>query len=451
MNRILIDYLLNVKGVNKPLYIILYLSLLLSLVMRLEYPFENRNNELYIEGKSSVQLADRYGTPLYVYSESLICEKIDVFKRILKKNYSKTRVLYACKANTNLSILGILKDRGAEIDAVSPGEVYLALQAGFNPHEILFTGTSVSEAEMVDLSKLGTRMNVDSISQLEKLLEINPPETISMRINPMIGAGHHEHVITAGPDVKFGIWETQASEAYRMALEAGVNRFGIQMHIGSGIMDVEIYKQAVDRLFNIAHNIAESNGIQFDFIDIGGGIGVSYRPEEKQIDLSSFIETMFEFIKEKLVEYNLGEPEIWLEPGRYLVADSGILLTKVTTLKETPGRVFVGVDAGFNTLVRPAMYGSYHHILNASGMNKPLQKYDVYGPLCESGDIFGRDRYIQEIDEGDILAFMTAGAYGYSMASNYNTRPRPAEVMVLGGEPRIIRKRETLEDMIRGQ
>ena len=419
--------------------------------MRLEYPFENRSNELYIEGKSCVDLTGQHGTPLYVYSKSLICEKINALKDILKKNYPKTRVLYACKANTNLSILRILKDRGAEIDAVSPGEVYLALQAGFKPHEILFTGTSVSEAEMTYLSKADIRMNVDSLSQLEKLLEINPPETISMRINPMIGAGHHEHVITAGPDVKFGIWETQASEAYGMALKARVKRFGIQMHIGSGIMDVEIYRQAVGRLMHIAHNIAESNDIEFDFIDIGGGIGVPYRPEEKQIDLNSFIETIFESIKEKLVEYNLGEPEIWLEPGRYIVADSGVLLTKVTTLKQTPGRVFVGVDAGFNTLVRPAMYGSYHHILNASGMNKPLQRYDVYGPLCESGDIFDRDRTIQEIVEGDILAFMTAGAYGYSMASNYNTRPRPAEVMVSDGEPRIIRKRETLEDLIHGQ
>jgi diaminopimelate decarboxylase len=419
--------------------------------MQLGYPFENRNNELYIEGKSSVHLTNQYGTPLYVYSESKIRDNLNALNNILKKNYSKTRVLYACKANTNLSILRILKDGGAEIDAVSPGEVYLALQAGFKPHEILFTGTSVGEAEMTYLSKVGTRMNIDSVSQLEKLLEINQPETISMRINPMIGAGHHEHVITAGPDVKFGIWETQASEAYGVALEAGVKKFGIQMHIGSGIMDVEIYKQAASRLMHIARNIAECNDIHFDFIDIGGGIGVTYRPEEKQIDLNSFIETIFELIKEKLVEYHLGEPEIWLEPGRYIVADSGILLTKVTTLKQTPGRVFVGVDAGFNTLVRPAMYGAYHHILNASGMNKPLKKYDVYGPLCESGDIFDRDRTIQEIDEGDILAFMTAGAYGYSMASNYNTRPRPAEVMVSGGEPRIIRKRETLEDLIHGQ
>lgn len=419
--------------------------------MRLVYPYENRGNELFIERISSLHLTEKYGTPLYVYSESRICDNLNLLKKILKKYYSKTRVLYACKANTNLSILSVLRSAGVEIDAVSPGEVYLALKAGFKPKEILFTGTSVNEAEMSYLNTEGIRMNIDSLSQLKKLLQINRPDSISMRINPMIGAGHHEHVKTAGPDAKFGIWETQASEAYKIALEAGVNKFGMQMHIGSGIMDVDNYIQAVSRLITIVHNVTESINIKFDFIDIGGGIGVPYPPDEKEIELNSFIETIFEFIIKKLTEYNLGEPEIWLEPGRYIVADSGLLLTKVTTLKQTPERVFVGVDAGFNTLIRPAMYGSYHHILNASGMNNPMQKYDVYGPLCESGDIFARERAIQEIDEGDILAFMTAGAYGYSMASNYNTRPRPAEVMVLKGESRVIRKRETLEDLIQGQ
>ncbi len=419
--------------------------------MHFEYPYEDKNNELYIDGVSSISLTNQYGTPLYVYSENRIREKMINLIRSLEKYYLKTRVLYACKANTNLSILRLLKGMGVEIDAVSPGEVYQALQAGFQPNEILFTGTSVSEDEMVYLSKMGIRMNIDSISQLKKLLKINMPETISMRINPMIGAGHHEHVITAGPDAKFGIWESQASEAYEIALEAGVKKFGMHMHIGSGIMDVDVYIRALSRLLNVAHNVKVSKGINFDFIDIGGGIGVPYLPDEKEINLKSFIETIFEFMKKKLSEYDLGEPEIWLEPGRYIVADSGVLLTKVTTLKKTSGRVFVGVDAGFNTLIRPALYGAYHHILNASGVNKPLHKYDIYGPLCESGDIFARERAIQEIDEGEILAFLTTGAYGYSMASNYNTRPRPAEVLVSNGESRIIRKRETLEDLIHGQ
>ena len=272
-----------------------------------------------------------------------------------------------------------------------------------------------------------------------------------MRVNPEVGAGHHEHVITAGPDVKFGVWEGQALEGYRSALDAGVSRFGIQMHIGSGIMDVDHYVRAVGRLLEIAKHVSESIGIGFEFIDIGGGIGVPYRPGEPEVDLDVFARTLLRFIKEKLDEYGLGEPEIWFEPGRYLVAESGVILTRVTTLKSSPGKLFVGVDAGFNTLIRPAMYGSYHHIVNASGMSNPPKQYDVYGPLCESGDIFARDRDIQEIGEGDVLAIMNAGAYGFSMASNYNSRPRPAEVLVFAGEYRVIRRRESLGDLLQGQ
>ena len=419
--------------------------------MALITPFENRNGELHIEGTSAIRLAEQHDTPLYIYSESKIHLNVKKLRDAFNKHYPKIRILYACKANTNVNILRILRNECVEIDAVSPGEVYMTLKAGFKPDEILFTGTSVSEVEMSYLMKEGVRMNIDSLSQLEKLLTHTVPKVISLRVNPEVGAGHHEHVITAGPDVKFGIWEGQALEGYKMALGAGVPRFGIQMHIGSGIMDVNHYVKAVGRLLEIAQHVAESVGIVFDFIDIGGGIGVPYRPEEPEIDLDLFSETLFGFIKEKLVEYNLGEPEIWVEPGRYLVAESGVILTRVTTLKSTPGKTFVGVDAGFNTLIRPAMYGSYHHIINASGLNNPVKTYDVYGPLCESGDIFARGREIQEIEEGDLLAIMNAGAYGFSMASNYNTRLRPAEVLVFAGESRIIRKRESMDDLLRGQ
>ena len=414
-------------------------------------PFENRDGELIIEGAPATRLAEQNGTPLYIYSESKIHHNVNKLRDAFNKHYPKIRLLYACKANTNLSILKILKTEGVEIDAVSPGEVFLALKAGFKPDEILFTGTSVGEEEMGFLLKKGVRMNIDSLSQLEKLLAHTVPGFVSLRVNPEVGAGHHEHVITAGPDVKFGVWEGQALMGYRMALDAGVTRFGIQMHIGSGIMDVNHYVKAVGRLLEIAKHVAESTGISFSFIDIGGGIGVPYRPDEEEINLDAFAGTLLGFIKEKLAEYNLGEPEIWVEPGRYLVAESGVILTRVTTLKSSPGRTFVGVDAGFNTLIRPVLYGSYHHIINASGMNNPVKRYDVYGPLCESGDLFAREREIQEVHEGDLLVIMNAGAYGFSMASNYNSRPRPAEVLVLAGESRVIRKRESFDDLLRGQ
>jgi diaminopimelate decarboxylase len=419
--------------------------------MELDWPFENIDGELFIEGASSKKLVKRFGTPLYVYSDSKIRYNINKLRVSLQKYYSKTRILYACKANTNLSILRLLHDEGLEIDAVSPGEVYLSLKAGFKPKEILFTGTSVSEDEMDYLLHTGVKMNIDSLSQLRKLIKIKTPNSLSIRLNPEVGAGHHEHVITAGPDVKFGVWEGQSVEAFKLALDAGVSEFGIQMHIGSGIMDVDNYIRAVERLLSISKHVKDSTGIKFEFIDLGGGIGVPYRPEEAQIDLDIFFGKLFQFVLGKLEDYELGLPEIWLEPGRYIVAESGILLSNVNTIKHSPNKVFVGIDAGFNTLIRPAMYGSYHHILNATGLNNQDMKYDVYGPLCESGDIFARERYISEINEGDTLAIMTTGAYGYSMSSNYNSRLRSAEVMISSGESHLIREREKLEDLLHVQ
>ena len=406
---------------------------------------------LSIDGVSSTQLADEYGTPLFAYSENRIRTNVNLLKEAVQKHYPNTRILFACKSNTNISILEVLRDEGVEIDAVSPGETFLALEAGFSPEEILYTGTSVREDEMRYLLDAGIRLNIDSVSQMSRLLQLGVPETVSVRVNPEVGAGHHEHVITAGPDVKFGVWESQAPEAYQLALDAGVSRFGIQMHIGSGIMDVSNFIKAVNRLLEIAKRVKDVTGITVDFVDIGGGIGVPYKPGEERVDIDAFFEQLFGFMEKRLDELGLGRPEIWLEPGRFLVAESGVLLTRVTTLKSSPGKEFVGVDAGFNTLVRPAMYGSYHHIYSASGLDEPTQAYTVYGPLCESGDIFARDRVIPKVDEGDLLAIMNAGAYGFSMSSHYNSRPKAAEVMAMDGESRLIRERETVQDLLRGQ
>jgi len=419
--------------------------------MSLRWPFGNDGGVLSIDGVSSTQLADEYDTPLFVYSENRIRTNVNLLKKAVQKHYPKTRILFACKSNTSISILEVLRSEGVEIDAVSPGETFLALAAGFSSEEILYTGTSVRDDELRYLLDASIRLNIDSVSQMSRLLHLGVPETISVRINPEVGAGHHEHVITAGPDVKFGVWESQAPEAYQLALDAGVSSFGIQMHIGSGIMDVSNFIKAVNRLLEIAKHVRDETGIIFDFIDIGGGIGVPYKPGEEEVDIDSFFERLFGFMKKRLDELDLGRPEIWLEPGRYLVAEAGVLLTRVTTLKSSPGKEFVGVDAGFNTLVRPAMYGSYHHIHSASGLDEPTQEYTVYGPLCESGDIFARDRVIPKVEEGNILAIMNAGAYGFSMSSHYNSRPKAAEVIAMDGKSRLIRERETLEDLLRGQ
>jgi diaminopimelate decarboxylase len=415
-------------------------------------PLENVNGELYFDGVSTLKLAEEYGTPLYVMSERKIRENYRRFKSVFSKKYNKTRVFYSAKANTNLSILRILKSEGAGIDVVSQGEASLALEAGFLSDDILYTGNCADEDELQYLLEKQVMINVDSLSQLERLLKMGTPTVLSVRINPNLGAGHHQHVITAGKTSKFGVHEEAALKAYKLAKIAGVKSFGMHMHIGSGIMDASSITSAMKRLLDLAKNVHENTGINFDFLNFGGGIGVPYRPEEKEVDLELFSDKLVGLFKEKSEEYSLGEPEFWLEPGRYLVAETGILLTRVNTIKRTPFRIFAGVDAGFNTLIRPAMYGSYHHILVVNKLNHPLtEEYDVVGPLCESGDIFASGRLLPKLSEGDMLAVLNAGAYGFSMASQYNSRPRPAELLVKEGHYELIRERETLKDLLRGQ
>ncbi|MEM0487778.1 MAG: diaminopimelate decarboxylase, partial [Candidatus Bathyarchaeia archaeon] len=275
---------------------------------------------------------------------------------------------------------------------------------------------------------------------------------ISVRINTEVGAGHHEYTITATKASKFGVDEKTALKIYDMAKKAGVRNFGIHMHIGSGIMEVTPFIKSTEKLLETAKKVQEELGIIFSFIDLGGGIGVPYKPEEKEVDIEDFASKLVEFFKGKVEDLSLGQPELWLEPGRYLVADACILLTKVNVIKRTPYRIFAGVDAGFNTLIRPAMYGSYHHMVVANKLKEePAEKYDIVGPLCESGDILAKDRLLPILSEGDVLAILNAGAYGYSMSSQYNSRPRPAEILVMNGRYEIVRERETFQDLMRGQ
>jgi diaminopimelate decarboxylase len=413
---------------------------------------ENRGGLLYIDGVSAIDLAEKFDTPIYVLIENRIRENFRKIRDALLRNYDKIRVYYSAKANTNLAVLKILESEGAYLDAVSPGEVFLALKAGFTPNKILFTGTSVRDDELKFLVDSGVLINIDSISQLRRLLKIHVPEILSIRVNPELGAGHHEHVVTAGRNSKFGLWESDALEAYKIALDAGVKRFGMHMHIGSGILSVEPFLLAAERLLSIAHQIRSKLGITFDFMDFGGGLGVPYKPDEKPINIDDFANKMLSLFKSRIKEYDLGEPFFCIEPGRFIVCDAGILLTRVNTLKITPFKKFIGVDAGFNTLIRPAMYGSYHPIIVANKLNDPLKEvYDVAGPLCESGDILARDRMLPEISEGDLLAILNAGAYGFSMSSQYNSRPRCAEVLIKDGRYALVRERESLEDLIRGQ
>ena len=419
---------------------------------KLHQPLEDRKGSLFFDGFSAKELAERYDTPLYVLSEKRIRDNYNRLHNALINNYKYLRIYYAAKANTNLAVLRILRSEGAYIDAVSPGEVFMALSSGYPPDHILFTGTNVRNDELKMLADANVTINVDSQSELDRLLKLAVPQILSVRVNPEVGAGHHNHCITAGPETKFGLWEEETIQAYAIAKRARVERFGIHMHIGSGILSSEPYVLAEEKLLSIAKRVHDEVGIEFEFIDIGGGLGVPYQPEDKELDLAEFSGKVVAPFKARIKEYGLGKPFLCVEPGRYLVCDASILLTSVNTVKTTPYKKFVGVDAGFNTLVRPTMYGSYHPILIASKLEAPdKETYDVVGPICESGDALAKDRAMPHVEEGDLLAVLNAGAYGFSMSSQYNSRPRAAEVMIRQGKAVIVREREQLADLMSSQ
>ncbi len=419
---------------------------------KLREPLEERKGILFFDGFSAKELAEKYDTPLYVLSEKRIRDNYNRLQDALINTYKHVRIYYAAKANTNLTVLRILQSEGSYLDAVSPGEVFMGLSSGFTPDRILFTGTSVRNDELKFLADANITINVDSQSELDRLLKIAVPPILSVRVNPEVGAGHHSHCITAGAESKFGLWEEETIQAYAIASRARVERFGIHMHIGSGILDLEPYAQAVEKLLSIAKRVHDEVGISFEFIDIGGGLGVPYKPEDKDIDLSEFASKVVTPFKEKIKDYGLGKPFLCMEPGRYLVCDAGILLTRVNTVKQTPQKKFVGVDAGFNTLLRPTMYGSYHPILVANKLSQPDKEiYDVVGPICETGDAIAKDRTLPTVEESDLLAVLNAGAYGFSMSSQYNSRPRAAEVMIRQGKDVLVRKREELGDLMSSQ
>jgi len=419
---------------------------------KLRDPLEDRKGSLFFDGFSVKELAEKYDTPLYLLSEKRIRDNYNRLHNALISHYKHLRVYYAAKANTNLTVLRILQSEGAYLDTVSPGEVFMGLSSGFTPDRILFTGTSVRNDELRFLAGTNITVNVDSQSELDRLLKIAVPPVISVRVNPKVGAGHHSHCITAGPESKFGLWEEETIQAYAIAKRARVERFGIHMHIGSGILELEPYVAAVEKLLSIAKRVHDEVGIDFEFIDIGGGFGVPYKPEDKDLDLAEFSTKVVSMFKAKVKEYGLGKPYLCIEPGRYLVCDASILLTTVNTIKETPSKKFVGVDAGFNTLVRPTMYGSYHPIIVANKVAQAdKETYDIVGPICESGDSLAKDRQLPKIEEGDLLAVLNAGAYGFSMSSQYNSRPRAAEVMIRQGKAIVVRQREQLNDLTSSQ
>ena len=408
--------------------------------------YENNKGTMMIGGVSSVDIANKFGTPVYVTDEQIVRENYrNIYNAFAQ--YMPTEVHYACKANTNLAILSILNQEGSHIDAVSIGEVLTCLKAGFPAERIMYTGVNVSDEELAQVVQTGCRINLDSRSELERLAKITTDIPISFRITPGVASGHSEKVMTGGKGSKFGIPMNQVIDTYARAKDLGFDVKGIHAHTGSGGMTTDPFTDVVDVLCEMVNRIEEEVNIKLEFLDFGGGIGVPYWPHDPEADLNELAILITDTIQEET-----DIKTVALEPGRFIVCDSTVLLTKCVDIKEAGMKKFVGVDAGFNTLIRPAMYDSYHYVAVANKFNKAgVAKYEVVGPICESGDYIAHDRALPEMEEGDIVAVYCGGAYGFSMSSNYNSRPRCAEVLVNNGEAELIREREDFEDLWRHQ
>lgn len=418
---------------------------------------EYRDEILFFANLNTIELAEHNGTPVYVISEGLIRNRYRLLKDVLNSNYKNNDIHFAVKANSNLSVLRILYSEGALFDCTSKGEIYTCFKAGIPSERIIYTGNMFTNDDFEFAVKQNVIINLDSLSQLDRLNRIydkvgKERSIISFRINPEFGAGHHAHTITAGKDIKFGILENQILEAYKKAKSLGFQKFGIHQHIGSGIINPHDFEKATEVYLSIVRELANNLKITFEFVDFGGGLGIPYRPEESPLDLEIYRDVVIQPFKELVAEGNVGEPTFKIEPGRYLVAESSIILAQVNTIKNNGYKLFAGVNAGFNTLIRPTMYGSYHHIIPCNKKSKEDKlKYDIAGPICESGDILGRERLSPELKEGDILAILDTGAYGFTMSSPYNSRPRPAEILINNGTPYTIREAESYDDLLKLQ
>ncbi|MBI5122733.1 diaminopimelate decarboxylase [Candidatus Roizmanbacteria bacterium] len=394
--------------------------------------FKVKNNKLFIGGVSAESLVKKYGSSLYVYDAAIIKRQ---YKALVDNiTYPNLKIHYACKTNSNLKIIKLLKKLGAAIETVSIGEVDLAFQAGFDSSDILYTSGNISYVEQLEVMEKKVLMNLDSLTQIKRFGEISPGGKISFRINQGIGAGFHKHTITGGSESKFGIDISQIGEVLQLVKRYHLQIIGIHQHIGSNILDENIFMQAIEKLLATAKQFTE-----LEFIDFGGGFGVSYQPEEKPLDMQSLGSKISIALNTFTKEYGK-ELVIRFEPGRFLVAESGVLLAKVTEIKHTLYKTFVGINSGFNQLIRPAMYGAYQEIVNASRVNGEKEIVSVVGNICESADFFAKDRKIAKFEENDIVAILASGAYGYSMSSGFNSRSQPAEVLVTGKNSRLIRE-----------
>ena len=396
-----------------------------------------------IQGLDISEIANEFGTPVYIYD----AEKIITQVTNLKKSFEGTdlRIKYASKALTNVSVLKLLRKNGVGVDAVSTNEARLAMFAGVSNEDINFTPSCADFSEIKEGVELKLSVNLDSLPALEKFgKEYGSGYPCGIRLNPHIMAGGNIKISTGHVNSKFGISIQQLPEIKEIIRKYKITLQGLHIHTGSEIVETDVFMQMSDIFFGIAKDFPA-----LKFIDFGGGFKVAYKKDDKTTDMLAIGSRLSE--KFKAFEKETGKHlQLWIEPGKYLVSEAGYLVAKTTVVKETPSLTFAGVDTGLNHLIRPMMYNAYHEIVNISNPAGPLKTYTVVGNICET-DTLGSDRQLNEVREGDLLVLKNAGAYGYSMASNYNSRLRPAEVLVINGKAKLIRDRDKLEDILRGQ
>lgn len=410
--------------------------------------FTAENGILKIEGIDTPSLASKYGTPLYITSEKRIRQSYRRLHGAFSQFFERFSIKFAVKANSNPKIISILAEEGSGADVSNLNELQLAKMGGIPIESVLVTPNNLEREELLSISSEGAAINFDDIGQME-FTAGNLPPVVSFRINPGVGKGEFPGTVTAGPEAKFGIPENNILEAYSRTKELGARRFGIQMMTGSNVLDPDYFTFTTSRLFEITRKISSAVGIDFEFIDIGGGFGVPYRPGEKALPVEVVAQKVSEGLKENFLSIGKELPELFIEPGRYLVSDSTILLGKVTNVKSY-GRRFVGTNIGMNDLLRPALYGAYHRVLVANRIGSQNKvKADITGQICENTDRIAVDRELPETSNGDIIAVLNAGAYGYAMSNNFNGHGKPAEVLITNGKDQLIRRRETLEDMLK--
>ncbi|MFN8321641.1 MAG: diaminopimelate decarboxylase [Chitinophagales bacterium] len=402
------------------------------------------NNGVYeIGGIPVSELCEQYDMPLYVYDTAIMERQYMQLKNAFSG--ANTRIKFACKALNNINVLKFFKNIGAGLDTVSIQEVWTGIRAGFDPKNIIYTPNCVSLEEIELAVKEGVQINIDNISILEQFgHKYGSSVPVCIRINPHVMAGGNINISTGHIDSKFGISIYQMRHLERVIKSEKIRVNGLHMHTGSDILDVDVFLRAAEILFEVTDHFPD-----LEFIDFGSGFKVPYKPDDYSTDVDDLGKRLTATFQDFCKTYGRSL-ELWFEPGKFLVSQSGTFLAKVNVIKQTTATVFVGIDSGLNHLIRPMFYNSYHHLVNVSNPEGTQRIYTVVGYICET-DTFGWDRKMSEVREGDIIAFQNAGAYGFTMASNYNSRFRPVEVLVHQGKSYLIRQRETLDDLLRNQ